>query len=331
MRPWSWLQVFLSLQLTELMAAFPISSHLLRGSAVGILILVASNLASASSSASNAIAELEAIASTSSSNSEKSASINRVLDSSVWPRVVSLNRQPDDSVHEVFRSMEIAYFYARMGDYPKRDSYRTGMRDALVEMKARGIQEKEEVESYYDSLMMARDFSSLEALKVEYPGFSFRDYGRFSSDPGRDDRGLYVYKAVDGGHLKRSRIDLPVDGNYAVVVVGCHFATDAARALVKNEMLSRAMSDERVIWMFSDMTLDQHDLNRWNKEFPLFQAMIAFDNAAWDGVDFSATPSFYFFKAGRLAGTHEGWGDRASESRVLELAKGIGLAADPRE
>lgn len=61
--------------------------------------------------------------------------------------------------------MEIAYFYARTGDYSRRDSYKNGMRDALVEMKARGIQEKEEVESYYDSLMMARDFSSLEGLK----------------------------------------------------------------------------------------------------------------------------------------------------------------------
>lgn len=51
---------------------------------------------------------------------------------------------------------------------------------------------------------------------------------------------------------------------------------------------------------------------------------IAYDNAAWKGVNFETIPSFYFFKAGELIDTHVGWDREKSPGLLMESLRKMG-------
>jgi hypothetical protein len=261
---------------------------------------------------------------------EKASAIKVLFDKSIRSRLRHLDEENDESLHEIFRSLQTAYFYARTGDYAHRETYKSATADTLAELHRRGAQQSEEVDSYYDSLVVAREFEAVRKLKKVYAGFSFRDYQRFDSfrDINRTEPAAFI--AVDEGHLHLSGVELPKDGGYAVVVIGCHFARDAARAIAKNPRLAEVMAGGRVLWVFSDLELTQQSLNDWNKEFPSFKAMIAYDNASWGGIDFSATPSFHFFRDGKLLEAQIGWDGLASEASLARSLEAIGLLAAGR-
>lgn len=181
------------------------------------------------------------------------------------------------------------------------------------------------MDSYHDGLVVARDFKAAEKLKNDFAGLSLRDYRRFNP-PAKIDRLRPSAFTADGeGRLVLSNIDLPDDGAYVVVVIGCHFAEDSAREILKSEELATFMGSDRVLWVFSDLELNQQALNEWNKKFPRFKAMIAFDNALWTDVDFSAGPTFHVFRDRKLAGTQEGLDGTIGTSGLAKLLKATGL------
>jgi hypothetical protein len=257
--------------------------------------------------------------------SEKAPAIYALFEKAILPRLGSLKSKDDEAVHELFRSLQTAYFYARAGDYAHRETYKEAMGGTLAELHRRGIQDADEVDSYYDGLFAAREFDAARQLKAEYAGLSFRDYARFDTRQDIDSSKPAGFAPIDDGRLSLSNIDLPSDGGYVVVVIGCHIARDAAQAIAANKGLADAMAADRVLWLLTDLELSQQSLNDWKQEFPEFKAMISYNNEKWTDVDFSASPAFHFFRDGKLVEIQVGWDGPSSESSLIRSLKAIGL------
>jgi hypothetical protein len=290
---------------------------------INIGLLAQSSLASAS----DASAEIAIIESGHDSTTLKSKAMRSIYESSLRHSLASLKSSDATALHDLFHSLSTAYSYALTGDYGSRSTYLAGMGQVLSELARRGEQDADEVDGYYESLVIARRFEDARRLRREFKGTAFRDYARLSNGGPIDSGAMAAYAAVSEGDIVLSHVEVPSDGNYVVVVIGCHFAVDAARAIAKNPELLGPMSSGRVFWVFGDSELDQQRLNQWTREFPQFKARIAYDNAGWPGVGFGATPTFHFFKGGNLVRTNEGWGGASDEEELKKALDAIGLRA----
>lgn len=243
----------------------------------------------------------------------------------VMPAVVDHpENEGDENVRDVFQMLDMAHFYAHVGDFEARGYYMNGMGRIFDELVKRGAQRDSDIHAYYDGLILSRRFEEAKALLAthgveEAPGYEAlpgMDIAKASSPA--------AYMVAGDGRMVLSNVVYP-DGGYVVVIVGCHFAEDAARALMADERLAGVMKSRRVFWLFSAVDFDPDALKAWNASFPDFPGMMAYDNATWKGVGFSETPRFHFFRDGRLVDSFSGW-DRGEVLPMIEnsLAK-IGL------
>jgi hypothetical protein len=258
---------------------------------------------------------------------DKAASLRKIFDASRSVLAKTSPEMSDDQLHRSFDVTEFAYLLSDTADYGSRRQYIDLMGNVINELQVRDAYRFEEVDAYHDHLMMSRDFAGASRIRARFPGISFRDHGRFDMSTKGIPKGVAAYVADGGGRLELVRPDIPDDGTYVVVTIGCHFAIDAARAIAGRPVLARLMASDRVVWLMPDSELDQRELDRWNASFPMFAAMIAFDNAQWRSVDFTETPGFHFFKDGKLAGYRSGWGDE-SLGELEAMLRDIGVEVD---
>lgn len=228
-------------------------------------------------------------------------------------------------LHDSFDALESSLLIADTEDYKSRSVYIDALGSVVKELSLRDTSFADEIDAYHDDLIMVRDFAAAARLIGQFPGASVHDRNRFKDAKGSGITGHKAYVADGEGRLRLMSPRLPSQGGYVVVAIGCHFAAKAAKAIASDATLSAAMSSGRVFWVFSDSVLDQQELNRWNASFPAFESMIAFDNADWPGVDFGATPTFYFFRDRKLVGTQSGWGDDGDGARLVRGLQDVGL------
>jgi len=293
---------------------------------ISLSLSLTSGTATALEDESGTWSDVSNITASKSTSSEKASAIRSLFGQKIEPKIADKAALSDDVLHDIYRAVETAYFYARTSDYASRLIYRNGMINVLDELHRRGRDEPEEVDAYHDGLVAARDFAAAEKLKKDFPGFSLRNYRRFESSVSIDHSRPSAFTADGEGRLVLSNVSLPDEGGYVVVVIGCHFAEDAAREIAKNKKLAAIMGSDRVLWVFSDLELNQRALNEWNRVFPRFKAMIAYDNALWVGVNFSAGPTFHFFRDRKLVGTQDGLEGTKGASGLAKMLEAIGLS-----
>lgn len=238
-----------------------------------------------------------------------------------------LPAQPDSDLHELFALLEEASFYAAFSDYEHRQEYLAGLRRVVGELRSRDALRDGELNAFYGRLVARREFGEAAALVRDSGGTLRPEYAAFDLQAPRGNSGPFGYVLDDDGRLRLKRVTFPDDGNYLVVVVGCHFAEDAARALSHEPRLAELLSGKRVVWLFDDSVLEVEALAAWKREFPRFKASIAYDNAAWAGVVFGSTPSFHYFRGGTLVHSHEGWDDEKGVTELVEQLESTGLIA----
>lgn len=218
----------------------------------------------------------------------------------------------DNALHDLFQALEVAFFYASTGDYGRRDTYLDGMAVSFDELSKRRVVRSREAEAYFKGLLSRRKFSKLSELRSMFqdglqprmPSFNIQTVPV---------KARAAYELTPSNKLEIASDLVPDDGTYLVIVIGCHFAEDAARAISQDLELTNLLAGGRVIWLLRESETDPLAVKEWNEKFPAFRAHIAYDHAGWEGVNFTSTPTFSFFRNGRLITSAVGWGSSGVE------------------
>lgn len=251
--------------------------------------------------------------------------VKEFYESTLSGKLNSLPGQKETDLHDLFKVLDVAAMDASVADYASRPIYANGMAKVFDELGRRRIQTKHEVESYYEHLVARRDLKAAEGLRRSFRDIDLRDYTAFKTRSHVDTSKAAAYTLGEHDALELSTVNFPDDGNYVVIVIGCHFAVDAARVLMADERVSHVLAGERVFWILPDSTLSRHTVEEWNNQFPKFKAMVAYDNASWTGVDFSATPTFNYFHKGVVVETVNEWDSEEGHLEVTRSLERIGL------
>ena len=155
------------------------------------------------------------------------------------------------------------------------------------------------------ALISARDFAAAARLRQRFP-----DRG-LASLPTRDfdDTQAPLPESVleisaDALQMSRRRIELD-RGLRIVVVAGCHFARDAARAIAADPELDRLFRVHGT-WLAAQSE-SFAAVAEWNREFPTQPMHIAWRDRDWPRIRSWAMPAFHVFRDGELVTRWNGW------------------------
>lgn len=175
----------------------------------------------------------------------------------------------------------------------------------LQEMQRRGMAEDADFEDLYAAEIGLRRFAKAAILRKEHPGMHAAALPTFVSDQ-MPKHGLPTALSVDAGSntMRRQAIDLA--GPLRIVVIaGCHFSEDAARAIEGDAQL-RPLFTQHSIWLAMPAQPIE-DVSAWNRQFPDLPMHVAWRQDEWSMLPSWAMPTYYVYRNGRLAKKFSGW------------------------
>lgn len=104
--------------------------------------------------------------------------------------------------------------------------------------------------------------------------------------------------------MRRQGIDL--GGPLRIVVIaGCHYSEDAARAVQADPAL-HALFARHAVWLAAPAQSIAAVVG-WDREFPDMPMHVAWSNDAWPMLDDWSMPTYYVFRDGRESARFKGW------------------------
>ena len=104
--------------------------------------------------------------------------------------------------------------------------------------------------------------------------------------------------------MRRQAVDL--DGPLKIIVIaGCHFSEDAARAIEDDTDL-RTLFAQHSIWLAAPSQRIEQVVD-WNREFRDLPMHVAWNQDEWSVLPDWGMPTYYVFRHGRLAKRFSGW------------------------
>jgi hypothetical protein len=179
------------------------------------------------------------------------------------------------------------------------------LRDDLAEMQRRGMTEDEDFVGLYHAQIGARQFAAAAALRLQHPRMGVPALPAFLPGP-PPPAGLPTALSVDArsGTMRREGIDL--GGPLKIVVIaGCHFSEEAARAIAGDAQL-RDLFARHSFWLAAP-SQDIENVADWNREFADFPMHVAWRQQEWSMLPDWSMPAYYIFRRGKLEGQFSGW------------------------
>jgi hypothetical protein len=195
--------------------------------------------------------------------------------------------------------------------------YLDDQRIDLAELHTRGIATARQIADVHDALIAARRFAEANALASAYPSAGIKPLPPLQQAPdlhGGNPTALVVLP--DGKPLLRDPVDMQVPLRI-VVVAGCHFSVDAARAIRADPQLD-TLFREHAIWL-ADENESLSDVLTWNREFPDQRMHVAWRNDEWSMLKSWDIPTFYVFRHGKQVDQWSGWGTSGMSNLVSHL------------
>lgn len=224
--------------------------------------------------------------------------------------------------------LELLYRATAMAALRQPDTaYARRMQKLLEQMQTRGLAQKKFYRRVYEALTAARLFPEAIEFATAHPEVELKqlpklDESRINTQITRTE----WLVSTDKRELTRHPVDLK-DWTGIVVISHplCHFSANAAHEIMADPILS-TIFDEHAKWLVGPLGIHDFDVvQRWNTEHPKASMTIAYDRDEWP-FDLSSTPTFYFFRNGKLATTVvQGWPKEGSRSQVLDALRQIGL------
>jgi hypothetical protein len=188
-----------------------------------------------------------------------------------------------------------------------------------------GVATKGDYDVLFGSYIKSRDFIKAKVLNEAHELGRDADlpkiiYGQNGSD------GHLVYSVV--GDKKLLLASARFGTGPQVVVVAhplCHFSNNATKAIESDKGLSKIFDGHSVWIVPPEEKLNLGIIYKWNEQHPEEKMVLTHDVSQWPQIDSWATPTFYFFKNGKLMKKVVGWGADGNKSEIISAARFIGL------
>jgi hypothetical protein len=222
----------------------------------------------------------------------------------------------DAELAQLFDAANLATFYSFDARFAALQSR------AMATLEQRGIATQMQYDDLYGSLVQVRRYDDARALYARHPD-------------GLAPLPAMEAAVVDGTSRWRVsspdqlvQIPAPFADGPTIVVVGhplCHFTQDAFDAIGKDPALSTMFEHHAMLLVPIDRRFGLDDMLAWNTARPAFPMAYAVSRDEWPMFDAWATPTFYFFRDGRLVSKVTGWPKEGHRDEVLRAAHAIGL------
>ena len=192
------------------------------------------------------------------------------------------------------------------------------LRDAradLDELAKRCFAGPQRVDTMHHLLVSARKFEAARALARRFPYARIKPLPAFrdaSANRAGNPTALLIQPAEDAMLREPVRMDVPLR---IIVVAGCHFSEDAARAISRDPEIGQ-LFHAHAIWLASDSE-SLTDVTEWNREFPGQPMHVAWRDNEWKMLNVWDMPTFYIFEHGKLVDRWSGWSGDAGPLQTL--------------
>lgn len=237
----------------------------------------------------------------------------------------SLERIADDDIAMLYEAAETATFYSNANKY---------LRDMALDLGL--LQDRNKATIKYNgqmfrTLVRMRLFPQARAFHILHPKMRVKAIPAVHDDVDDTIHGPTVLK-VNPDQAILTRQPAKLDRNAQIVVVThplCHFAQHGMHDLSHDPQLLRVLK-QHAIWLApQDGRLYFKAFQQWNREHPDEQIVMAWKASEWPKINKSitswATPTFYFFKDGRLVTKVVGWPKQGNLKALTAAARKIGL------
>jgi hypothetical protein len=190
------------------------------------------------------------------------------------------------------------------------------LRDArmdLDELARRGYADAERVATLHRLLVTARKFDAANALATRFPRAGLAPLPPMKVTEAAENPTVLLIRPRDHVMLHEPvRMDVPLR---IIVVAGCHFSEDAARAIRSDPEVGR-LFHTHAIWLASDSE-SLSDVAEWNRHFPDQPMHVAWRDDEWKMLSDWAMPTFYIFEHGKLVDRWSGWANDQESMQTL--------------
>ncbi|KJV32491.1 hypothetical protein VI08_12180 [Luteibacter yeojuensis] len=181
------------------------------------------------------------------------------------------------------------------------------MRRVYDELARRGQATDGQARDMFGALFRARDFKGLLAFRAVTR--KAPEVAPITLDGQLSPRGLHRTLVVDGATVVRADVVDLARGAHIVVVAspGCHFSRDAAQAIEHDPRLAGILGGHSTWIEPTGSATDLKPWVAWNAGHPTLRIDLAASDKAWPEVTRWETPTFLFFKDGKVVDTVVGW------------------------
>lgn len=228
-----------------------------------------------------------------------------------------LDALPDASLDLLFRAAEIPVGYTLDPYYAEQ------MSAAYERLAARSRIEPRHRRSMFEAWVMLRRFDAARRIADAAPDAGHLP--RLRETPVPTGTPALWEPGDDTDTLTRRPIDL---NQPRIVVVShplCGFSQNAARQIAADPELGPRFAD-RSLWLLPQTaTLDVDQVRDWQRAHAPYRMAYVDLQRDWPGMDEWGTPTFYFFKDGRVVHKVVGW---PAEGRKADLLEGLARIGD---
>lgn len=212
--------------------------------------------------------------------------------------------------------------------YTNDSAYLDDLRRDLDELERRKVATPLEASMMYRSLVALRRFDAARAFRMGHPRIDAEPLPTIARSlrvrQGAQPNVLTV--SVDGSMLTLGSARIPAPAGIVVVAHPlCHFTRNAVGAIESDPVL-HALFKRHSLWIApQDGHLELQAFRTWNALHPDEAMAIAYRQSDWPSIDGWDTPTFYFFRNGRVAAKVVGWPAEGHRDALLTAARNIGL------
>ncbi|WP_130617442.1 hypothetical protein [Dyella amyloliquefaciens] len=224
----------------------------------------------------------------------------------------------------LFRSAYLA------GSYTFDAKYLSDMRRDIAALERRGVASQRSLSDFYHSLVAYRRFDEASSFLRAHPLTGVPPLPRVEDEVPDGYSGpsaLYLVDASGGPILHRRASPLAVVSPQIVVVShpNCHFSRNASDAIERSDVLLPIFQAHSTWITPQDGFIKITSLARWNQASKLPPTAVAYRQSEWPMFKNWATPTFYFFKGGKLVREVSGWPPEGNEEALKAAMREVGL------
>ncbi|GAB4525640.1 MAG: hypothetical protein Kow00133_14280 [Amphiplicatus sp.] len=226
--------------------------------------------------------------------------------------------------HELSNLFRTYYNYLIASDHEQGSSE---LEAIFHVMETNGWADRRATEYMHRFYLTMRRFDSAEAFRRRHLEAKLPASPPILPSKIGDSTHVVLTPSRDGSGLLQEAIDLSAS---RVVIVGhpqCHFSQNAMADIEVDPDLAEALR-ARAVWIAEPFaSLTDGVIEEWNRAHPDQQFHYAMTKDAWPEINYWGTPSFYFFKNGRLVKKVVGWPNDIAGRNERKAALKDGLAA----